>query len=122
MVGRVLAYGLFGCATEYAFTVLAGRPKPPHPVMLPVYGLAAPLFGPVHDLVRGANLPLRALTYGLVILAVEYFTGRLLRRAGVVAWDYSRARWNVARVTRLDYLPLWSLHGLALERLAERLD
>lgn len=116
MLRRVLAYGLLGVLTEFAFTIAARRPKLPHPVMLPLYGLAAPLFPPVRERVRAAPLPLRAATYGIATVAVEYALGRALRRAfGSAPWDYSHARWNVDGLTRLDYLPLWALYGLALE-------
>jgi hypothetical protein len=114
-------YGALGCATEFAFTIAARRPKLPSPWMLPLYGLAAPLFPPVRDAMRDGPLIVRALAYGLAIIATEYATGRLLRRAfGAAPWSYEGARFAVDGVTRLDYLPFWALYGLGLEALEDR--
>lgn len=122
MLSRVLAYGAVGWMTELAFTVVAGRPKLPSPWMLPLYGLAAPLFPSVRDRVRGMPVLLRAVAYGAALIAAEYAAGRLLRRAfGAAPWDYSGARWSVHGATRLDYFPLWALYGVALERVDDRL-
>jgi len=86
--------------------------------MLPVYGLAGPLFEPAHDAMRDrVPAPLRALVYAGGFTAVEYLTGRLFREAlGNAPWDYSHARWNLDGLIRADYVPLWGLAGLGLER------
>lgn len=91
--------------------------------MLPVYGLAQPLFEPFHDAARGRlPAPVRAAAYGVGFLAVEYATGRALRRAlGAAPWDYSGARGNVDGLIRLDYFLVWAAAGLALERVHDRL-
>jgi uncharacterized membrane protein len=58
----------------------------------------------------------------LGFFAVEYLFGRLLRNVvGEAPWDYSRARFNLHGLVRLDYLPLWAGAGLALEPLHDRL-
>jgi uncharacterized membrane protein len=89
---------------------------------VPVYGLAQPLFEPVHDRIRHRPLALRAALYGAGILGVEYASGRFLRRfLGDVPWDYSGARFGVGGLVRLDYFPLWGVYGLALERLHDLL-
>lgn len=85
---------------------------------MPVYALAQPLFEPVHDRLRRRPLALRAAAYGAGIVAVEYGSGKLMRRVlGSAPWDYGTARFAVDGLVRLDYLPLWSAYGLALERL-----
>ena len=85
---------------------------------MPVYGLAQPLFEPVHDRIRQRPLILRAALYSGGILAVEYASGRVLRRlVGHAPWDYSRALFGIGGLVRLDYLPLWAAYGLFLERL-----
>jgi hypothetical protein len=67
-------------------------------------------------------LPQRAAMYGAGILAVEYASGWLLRRlVGYVPWDYSRARFAINGLVRLDYLPAWAAYGLGLERLHDLL-
>ena len=59
---------------------------------------------------------------GAGILAVEYASGRLLRRVvGRAPWDYGDARLAVDGLVRLDYLPLWAAFGLGLERLHDLL-
>lgn len=121
MYVRVLAYGLFGCAVEYAFTVAAGRPKAPSAWMVPIYGLAAAAFPPLRERVRDLPVPARAAAYGLALILAEYAIGRALRSTfGAAPWSYA-SRFAVHGVTRLDYLPLWAAYGLALERLEDRL-
>lgn len=89
---------------------------------MPVYALALPLFEPVHDGIRRAPAAIRALAYGTGIVAVEYAAGWTLRRVmGRAPWDYGQRRWSVRGLTRLDYLPLWALLGLAAERLHDHL-
>jgi hypothetical protein len=87
-----------------------------------VYGLALPLFEPVHDRLR-ARAPLaRAAAYGAGALAVEYTCGRLLRTlVGRAPWDYGDARFGIHGLARLDYLPLWGAYGLGLERVHDAL-
>jgi hypothetical protein len=99
-----------------------GRRRPSSLLNVPVYGLAQPLFEPVHDRLRQRRRVDRAAAYGVGILGVEYVTGRLLRRlVGTAAWDYGDARSAVGGLIRLDYLPLWAVFGLGLERLHDLL-
>ena len=120
---RFLAYGLAGWAIDSLFVcVHTGRRRPSSLLNVPVYGLAQPLFEPVHDRIRQRPLMLRAALYSAGILAVEYLSGRLLRRlVSYVPWDYSRARFGFDGLVRLDYLPLWAAYGLGLERLHDLL-
>ncbi len=130
-LGRAAAYGAVGLAAELVFTGVTegvrtrgrsvrGRTSP---WMLPVYGLAQPLFEPVHDAMRGrVPVSLRALVYAAGFSAVEYATGRLFRSVlGAAPWDYSHARWNVHGLVRADYAPLWAVAGLGLERVHDAL-
>jgi hypothetical protein len=125
---RSLAYSAVGVATEVVFTSardsalrkdwsLQGRS---YLWMFPIYGLAAFLFEPVHDSVRGRPWWQRAVVYSAGIMGVEYLAGTALHRSvGVVPWDYSgHGRFVVpGGATRLDYAPLWAVAGLGLERL-----
>jgi uncharacterized membrane protein len=115
---RFLAYGLVGWTADSVFVwVHTGRRRPTSLLNVPVYGLALPLFEPVHDRIRNQPAALRAALYGAGILGVEYTSGRVLRTLlGRAPWDYGDARFAVDRLVRLDYLPLWALYGLALER------
>lgn len=120
---RFLIYGLAGWAIDSLFVCIGtGRRRPSSLLNVPVYGLAQPLFEPVHDRTRRRPLPQRAAMYGAGILAVEYSSGWLLRwLVGYVPWDYSRARFAIDGLVRLDYLPLWAAYGLGLERLHDLL-
>jgi uncharacterized membrane protein len=116
---RFLAYGLTGWVVDSLFVCAhTGRRRPSSLLNVPVYGLAQPLFEPVHDRLRERPIAVRAAFYGVGILGVEYASGRLLRRVvGHVPWDYGRARLGIDGLVRLDYLPLWAAFGLGLERL-----
>ena len=85
--------------------------------MFPVYALVQPLYEPVHERMRTRPAATRALVYGVGFLAVEYASGRLFRKLrGAAPWDYSYARHHVHGLIRPDFLPLWALAGLGLER------
>ena len=127
--GRLVAYAAAGWGVDACFTAFhslrrTGRPRRSSLWNAPVYGLAQPLFEPVHDRLRGrASATSRGLFYAVGILAVEYATGRLFRRTlGRAPWDYSYARMHIDGLVRADFLPLWALFGLALERLHDALD
>jgi uncharacterized membrane protein len=130
-LGRFVAYGLIGWCAEVAFTGVHDFVKTRDSRLLarsslwmfPIYGLLQPLFEPLHDGMRGrVPAPGRAAVYGVLIMAVEYASGAILRRAvGRAPWDYSSARCNVHGLVRLDYLALWAAAGLATERVHDRL-
>jgi hypothetical protein len=126
---RFVAYGLAGSIAEAFFTsavasVGAGRivrRGPSTPLMVGLYGLALPLFEPVHDRVRSRPAWQRAVVYAGGILAIETVSGLAWRRGtGRVPWEY-RSGLAVAGVTRLDYAPAWAIVGLAAERLHDAL-
>lgn len=125
---RFLVYGLVGWGFDIAYSTLhdAVRGKAlrfrSSPWNVPVYGLAQPLFEPVHDRVRGLPGPARGAIYGVGILAVEYASGWVLRKVrGEAPWDYTYARWHVDGLIRPDYFPMWAALGLAAERLHDAL-
>jgi uncharacterized membrane protein len=115
---RFLAYGVAGWVVDSLFVAAhTGRRRPSSLLNLPVYALAQPLFEPLHDRLRQRPPALRGALYGAGILGVEYASGQLLRRlAGRAPWDYGDARFAVDGLIRLDYLPLWAVFGLGLER------
>lgn len=84
--------------------------------MFPIYGSAA-FLKPVFKLLNGKSILQRGLTYMSLIFSAEYFSGMLLRSRNLCPWDYSRAKWNIGKVIRLDYAPLWFFIGLFFERL-----
>lgn len=84
--------------------------------MFPIYGCAAAMV-PVSRLLRQRSAWLRGFTYMGAIFSAEFLTGKLLASRSLCPWDYSRSRWNVDHVIRLDYAPYWFLAGLLFERL-----
>lgn len=120
---RLLVYGFSGWAIDSLFVFAhTGRRRPSSLLNVPIYGLAQPLFEPVHDRIRHRPRALRAAIYGAGILGVEYASGKLLRRlVGYAPWSYGDARSNVDGVIRLDYFPLWATFGLGLEWLHDAL-
>lgn len=89
--------------------------------MFPIYGCAC-FLAPLCRLLKGKSLLLRGSTYAGLILGTEYVTGSLLSRKQICPWDYSRSRWHIKKLIRLDYLPLWFCAGLLFERLLSETD
>ena len=52
-----------------------------------------------------------------LIFSAEYISGKLLQKKELCPWDYGRAKWNIGKVIRLDYAPLWFMVGLFFEQL-----
>lgn len=87
--------------------------------MFPIYGCAA-ILSPLAHLLRGKSTVKRGLVYMGLIFSMEYLSGRLLWERKICPWDYTRSRWNVGRVIRLDFAPYWFCAGLLFERLLSR--
>ncbi len=75
------------------------------------------LYEPAHDRLRELPAARRAAAYAAGIIGVEYVAGRLIQRlTGVIPWDYTgTSPFQVHGATRLDYVPIWAIAGLALE-------
>lgn len=84
--------------------------------MFPIYGCAAAL-SPVSRLLKRSPFWFRGLTYMSLIFSAEYLTGRLLEKKTLCPWNYSRSRWNIRNLIRLDYAPFWFGAGLLFERI-----
>lgn len=89
--------------------------------MFPIYGMAS-FLAPLCRLLKGKPVWLRGLAYAGCIFFGEYITGRLLKKKGICPWDYSKAKWNVDGIIRLDYTPCWFAAGLLFERLIAETD
>lgn len=87
--------------------------------MFPIYGAAA-FLTPVFRLLKGKSLMLRGTVYTFCIFAGEFFFGSLLKKHRACPWDYSRAKYNIRGLIRLDYAPLWFGAGLIFERLLSK--
>lgn len=84
--------------------------------MFPIYGSAA-VFAPIGRLLHQKPVWLRGLTYMSLIFSTEFLAGKILNHRSLCPWDYSRSRWNVDRVIRLDYAPCWFCAGLLFEKM-----
>lgn len=125
---RFLLYGLLGLCAEVIWTAVTERLRGVQQGwqlvghtslwMFPIYGLAAPLYEPLHNSLRSWPWFLRGIVYVLGIWLVEYLTGWLLRRiTGKCPWDYSHLRGHLHGLIAWEYAPVWFLFGLALEPL-----
>jgi len=80
-----------------------------------IYGMVI-LLEPFFRLVAPFNFLLRGAIYASFILAGEFLTGTLLKRADICPWDYSTARYHVRGLIRMDYAPAWAVAGLFFEQ------
>ncbi|MCD8078145.1 MAG: putative ABC transporter permease, partial [Lachnospiraceae bacterium] len=78
---------------------------------------AGAFLGPLAHRLRRQSLWIRGACYTLCIFVVEFLSGSFLKRRQICPWDYSRARFNVGGVIRLDYAPAWFILGLILEKI-----
>ena len=115
--------GILGWCLEILFTALHSLQRRDMMLkgttslwMFPIYG-AGCLLAPVFRLARRLSWPVRGSIYAGLILAGEYISGRFLKERNLCPWDYGKARWNIGRIIRLDYLPCWLVTGLFMERI-----
>ncbi|MBR6770554.1 MAG: hypothetical protein IKM28_04845 [Lachnospiraceae bacterium] len=115
--------GILGWCLEISFTALNSLRRRELKLsgntsiwMFPIYGMAA-FLSPVCRLLQNRHFLLRGLVYAALIFTGEFITGSLLMRRELCPWDYSRSKWNIKKIIRLDYLPCWFFAGLLFERL-----
>lgn len=84
--------------------------------MFPIYGCAS-LLAPIFRFMRNKPLIVRGLTYMSMIFSMEFISGTMLKRKSLCPWDYSRSKWNISQVIRLDFAPYWFGAGLLFEKL-----
>ncbi len=128
LIHNFIHCGILGWCMEITFTALDSFRKRQFTLkgntsiwMFPIYGMAA-FLAPVCRLLKGKSVLVRGLTYAALIFLGEYTTGSLLKKKGLCPWDYSKAKWNVNGLIRLDYTPNWFLAGLLFERLIHEAD
>ncbi|MBF8984086.1 hypothetical protein IZY60_11105 [Lutibacter sp. B2] len=128
MILRVIIYGLAGWCIEVFWTGFNSLLKGDVTLrgwtyiwMFFIYGLAI-FLEPIHNRLRKNSIFVRGGVYTLLIFAVEFATGMLLRNIiGVCPWDYSSSIYSVGGLIRLDYAPLWCMAGLLFEKLHDTL-
>lgn len=124
MIKNFIRCGIFGWCWEIILTglgnLLSFRRVPfmgnTSLLMFPIYGAGA-LLTPLARRLRHRSIWLRGACYTLCIFIAEFLSGSFLKRRQLCPWDYSRARWNLNGVIRLDYAPAWFILGLSLEKL-----
>ncbi len=125
-IRNFLRCGLTGWCMEILFTALCSLRRRNMRLtgttslwMFPIYGSIA-LLKPVFYLLQKLPLLVRGFTYMSLIFSAEFLSGRLLRRRRLCPWDYSRSRYNIGNVIRLDYAPYWFSAGLLFEKILLR--
>lgn len=115
--------GLVGWCMEIMFTALHSFRRRDMTLkgttsiwMFPIYGCAAVL-SPISRLLKKKSPWIRGLTYMSLIFSTEYITGRILEKRQLCPWNYSRSRWNIQHLIRLDYAPCWFGAGLLFEQI-----
>ncbi len=115
--------GLAGWCLEIFWTCLdSWRKKDPKikgttsAWMFPIYGCAA-LLKPLCLMLRAFPAAIRGTLYSIAIFSAEYVSGNYLSRQGRCPWDYSRSRFHINGLIRLDYFFVWLFAGLLFERL-----
>lgn len=86
--------------------------------MFPIYATAIiiePLCRKLCSRKKGPAI--RGMIYSLCIFATEFCSGAFLKKRGCCPWDYSKARFNIKGIVRLDYLPVWFVVGLIYEKI-----
>lgn len=116
---HVAAYGCLGFLIEIIFTGLANAwrrnwdlKSTTYLWMFAIYGPAGVLLETTHGLLSWPG-PVAALVYTLEMYAVEFGAGWLLKRLlGRCPWEYSKSKFSIMGLIRLDYFPFW--YGLAV--------
>ncbi len=115
--------GILGWCIEIVYTAVCGLRRRQFSLkgntsvwMFPIYGLGC-LILPISKMLKNRSLLFRGSFYASLIYAVEYLSGRILQKKAICPWDYSRSKWNIGSVIRLDFLPFWFATGLLFERL-----
>lgn len=84
--------------------------------MFPIYGMAA-VIAPVSKFFQRKNVIIRGSIYTFFIYFVEFTTGSILKKKNCCPWDYSKSKYNINGVIRLDFAPLWFMVGLFYEKM-----
>ncbi len=123
LIHNFLCCGLLGWCLEIIFTGLNALRRRNLKLtgttslwMFPIYGCAS-FMAPLFRLMEKRPLLLRGCTYMSLIFSAEFLSGRFLQKRKLCPWDYSRSRYHIGRVIRLDYAPYWFAAGLLFERL-----
>ena len=124
MLFQAFLFACVGIAMEVCFTAITEYPRRrckrlmghSYLWMALSYGSVPFLLDVLYPRLEQAPLLGRLGVYLLVLYAVEYGSGWILRQVlGRCPWDYGRARWAIHGLVRLDYLPAWALACIGFE-------
>lgn len=126
---KFIIYGFLGLCAEIFWTGLGSLIQGDIELrgvtyiwMFPIYGLAI-FIEPVHNKIRRWPLILRGGVYTLIIFAIEYSSGFILKHLlGVCPWDYGNRLMSVNGFIRLDFTPVWFCMGLLFEKVHDYLE
>ena len=120
-INRFFRCGLAGWCMEIIFTAAGSLRRRDYTLkgctslwMFPIYGSASFLY-PLFHIMKKTSVWVRGSIYMLLIFLAEFLSGSYLKKKELCPWDYHRSKWNIAKVIRLDYAPLWFLTGLFYE-------
>lgn len=85
-------------------------------LMFPIYGLGS-FIKPLSKALSSKHIAFRGIIYTICIFTVEYISGYYLKLRQKCPWDYSKSKYNVNGLIRLDYAPAWFAVGLLFEKL-----
>ena len=88
-------------------------------IMFPIYGAAA-IIKPVYSLIKNKNFIFRGIVYSILIYSGEFISGTFLKKHDMCPWDYSKSKYNINGIVRLDYAPAWFGAGLLFEKLLKK--
>lgn len=115
--------GITGWCMEVVWTALGNIKKRDRRMMgntsiwmFPIYGLAA-IIKPLSKKMKNHSPIFRGSIYMTGIYCVEFVSGIILKKKNCCPWNYSKCKYNIKGVIRLDYAPLWFGAGLLLEKI-----
>lgn len=123
MLKRFLKCGIFGWCIEILWTAFESFRRRQMQLkgntsiwMFPIYGMAV-LLGPMSRNLSDKKAWMRGSIYMICIFLFEYLTGTLLKKYNCCPWDYSKVKYNINGVIRMDFAPLWFIIGLCFEKM-----
>lgn len=117
--------GILGCCIELLWTGFCNAKNKDYRLvgqtslwMFPIYGMAT-IIKPVSNRLKKQNKDVieRGIIYTIGIFVIEFTTGIMLKKKNRCPWDYSKCKYNINGVIRLDYAPLWFGLGLLYENI-----
>ena len=123
IVSNFIMCGIAGWCLEIIFTSLHSFQKREMQLkgntsiwMFFIYGMASFLL-PLFHLLKHCGLWLRGSIYAVCIFIGEFLSGSFLRKYDICPWDYSRSKWHIREIIRLDYFINWFIAGIFFEKL-----